>query len=100
MGRSDQDVAGDGIAPHGDSEPGREDDGPVSAAVEAEDDLVEIALKMLSAQAVMEGKRPAFEVAEEAMYLREHDMSRPWGQCGGNRGTPRTPRHSWQSRRS
>ena len=47
----------------GDAEQGAERGVPGSAAVEAEDELVEIGLQMLAAQAVVDTQRPDFATA-------------------------------------
>ncbi len=46
------------------------------AAVEAEDELVEISLEMLGAQAVIDALGPALEVGEDAVDPGEHEMAR------------------------
>ena len=46
-----------------------------AASVEAEDELVEIALKMLVAQAVIDAERPGLQIREDAVGPRQHDMS-------------------------
>ncbi len=45
-----------------------------SAPVEAEDVLVEIALQVLGAQAVVDAERPGLEVGEDAVDPRQDDM--------------------------
>src|SRR5215213_4611764 len=45
-----------------------------AASVEAEDELVEIGLKVFSAQAVIDAERPALEIGEDAMGPGQHDM--------------------------
>ncbi len=46
------------------------------AAVEAEDELVEISLEMLGAQAVIDAQGPALEVGEDAVDPGEHELAR------------------------
>jgi hypothetical protein len=43
-----------------------------AAAVELEDDLVEIALEMFPSQAIVDGERPSLQVGEDAMDPRQH----------------------------
>ena len=50
--------------------------GSAVAAVEAEDELVEISLEMLGAQAVIDAQGPALEVGEDAVDPGEHEMAR------------------------
>ncbi len=50
--------------------------GSAVAAVEAEDELVEISLEMLGAQAVIDAQGPALEVGEDAVDSGEHEMAR------------------------
>ena len=45
-----------------------------SASVEAEDELVEIALQVLAAQAVINAACPPLEVREQLMDPRQHDV--------------------------
>jgi len=47
---------------------------PRTAAVEAEDALVEIGLQMLAAQAVVDTQRPDFEVREDAVHPGQDDV--------------------------
>src|SRR5207237_5757752 len=47
-----------------------------TAAVEAEDELIEIGLKVLAAQAVIEAERPDLEVGEDAVHPRQDDVGR------------------------
>ena len=47
---------------------------PGAAAVETEDELVEIGLQMLAAQAVVDAQGPDLEVGEDAVHPRQHDM--------------------------
>src|SRR5215213_2638938 len=45
-----------------------------AASVEAEDELVEIGLKVFATQAVIDAERPALEIGEDAMGPGQHDM--------------------------
>src|SRR5438067_6877952 len=47
---------------------------PGAAAVEAEDKLVEVGLKVLAAQAVIDAERPDLEVGEDAVHPRQDDV--------------------------
>src|SRR6516165_7469542 len=47
---------------------------PGTAAVEAEDELVEIGLQMLAAQAVVDTQRPDLEVREDAVHPGQDDV--------------------------
>ena len=51
----------------GDAEQGAEGGMPGAAAVEAEDEFVEVALDVFAAQAVIDTERPAFEIGEDAV---------------------------------
>jgi hypothetical protein len=56
-----------------DAEQGAEGGMPGAAAVEAEDELVEIALDVFAAQAVIDAERPAFEIGEDAVGPGQHE---------------------------
>ena len=58
----------------GDAEQGAEGGMPGAAAVEAEDELVEIGLEMLAAQAVIDAQGPDLEVGEDAVHPGQDDM--------------------------
>ena len=58
----------------GDGEEGSERGVPGSAPVEAEDELVEIGLKVFAAQAVVDAQGPDLEVGEDAMDPGQDDM--------------------------
>ena len=58
----------------GDAEQRAEGGMPGAAAVEAEDELVEIGLQVLAAQAVVDAQGPDLEVGEDAVRPRQHDM--------------------------
>ena len=58
----------------GDAEEGSECGVPGAPAVEAEDELIEIGLQMLAAQAVVDTQRPNLEVGENPVNPREHDV--------------------------
>ena len=49
----------------GDAKQGAEGGVPGAAAVEAEDELVEVGLEMLAAQAMIDAQTPYFEVGED-----------------------------------
>ena len=57
----------------GDAEQGAEGGMSVAAAVEAKDELIEIALDVFAAQAVIGAERPAFEIGEDAVGPGQHD---------------------------
>src|SRR5271169_5311948 len=63
----------------GDAEQGAERGMPSSAAVEAKDELIEIGLKVLSAQAVIDAQGPDLEVGKDAVRPRQHDMGGHFG---------------------
>ena len=52
----------------GDVEQGAEHGGPGTTAVEVEDELVEIGLQILAAQAVEDTQHPDLEVGEDAVH--------------------------------
>ena len=58
----------------GDAEQGAERGVPGTTAVEAEDELVEIGLQMLAAQAVVDTQRPDLEVREDAVHPGQDDV--------------------------
>lgn len=60
--RCDQHLVGDGLGREADSEEAAEGGMAGSAAVEAEDELVEIGLQMLASEAVIDAQGPGFEV--------------------------------------
>src|SRR5712691_11379310 len=49
---------------------------PSAAAVEAEDKLIEIGLKVLTPQAVIDAERPDLEVGEDTVHSRQEDLGR------------------------
>ena len=57
-----------------DAEEGSERGVPGAAAVKAEDELVEIGLKMFAAQAVVDAQGPDLEIGEDAMDPGQDDM--------------------------
>ena len=57
-----------------DAEKGAEGGVPSAAAVEAEDKLVEIGLKVFAAQAVIDTERPDFEIGEDAVHPGQDDV--------------------------
>jgi len=57
----------------GDAEKGSERGVPGTATVEAEDELVEIGLKVFAAQAVADAQGPDLEVGEDAMDPGQDD---------------------------
>ena len=63
----------------GDAEEGSERGVPGAAPVEAEDELVEIGLKVFATQTVVDAQGPDLEVGEDAMDPGQDDM-------GGHRG--------------
>ena len=58
----------------GDAEKRSEGGMPIAAPVEAEDELVEIGLKVFAAQAVVDAQGPDLEVGEDPVNPREHDV--------------------------
>ena len=58
----------------GDAEQGTEGGVPGSAAVEAEDELVEIGLQVVAAQAVIDAQGPDFEIGEDPVRPRQNDV--------------------------
>ena len=58
----------------GDAEQRTEGGMPGMAAVEAEDELVEIGLQMPAAQAVIDAQGPDFEIGEDAVRPGQDDM--------------------------
>ena len=72
--RSDQHFVGDRFGDEADGEERAEGGVTDAAAVESEDELVEIALEMFPSQAVVDAERPSLQVGEDAMDPRQHDM--------------------------
>src|SRR3954462_5049662 len=58
----------------GDTEERAEGGVSSAASVEAEDELVEIGLKVFAAQAVIDAERPALEIGKDAVGPGQHDM--------------------------
>ena len=58
----------------GDAEQGAEGGVAGAAAVEAEDELVEVGLEMPAAQAVIDAQSPDLEVGEDPVHPGQHDM--------------------------
>jgi hypothetical protein len=58
----------------GDAEQGTEGGVPGAAAVEAEDELVEIGLQVLATQAVINAQGPDFEIGEDAVRPGQNDV--------------------------
>ena len=87
----------------GDAKQGAEGGVTCSAAVEAEDELVEIGLEVLAAQAVIDAQGPDFEVGEDAVHPRQDDMgghaADDMGIVADARGA-RPSRRSWRWRRA
>src|SRR4051812_1512735 len=67
-----------------------------AASVEAEDELVEIGLKVFSAQAVIDAERPALEIGEDAMGPGQHDMGGMRPTTCGSCVTPGAPEYPAQ----
>src|ERR1700739_1876886 len=59
----------------GDGEQGAATSVAVMAAIEAENEFVEVGLEVLAAQAVIDTQRPGFEIGKDAVGPGEHDMS-------------------------
>ena len=59
-----------------DAEKGAEGGMPRAAAVEAEDKLVEVGLKVLAAQTVIDAECPDLEVGEDAVHPGQDDVGR------------------------
>ena len=81
----------------GDAEQGAEGSMGRAAAVEAEDELIEIGLKMLAAQAVVDAQSPDLEVGEDAVgqgrTMCAAILPMTWGSCFDTRraGVSRPP---------
>ncbi len=75
--RGDQHLVGDGFCPG--SASGQRPEGGVAGAapVEAEDELVEVGLEVLGAQAVVDAKRPGLEVGKDPVDPGQDDMGGP-----------------------
>ena len=71
-------VVGDRVAANGDGEQGAEGRVACSTSIEAEDELVEVALQVLGAQ-------PVINAARQALRFREHLMD-PWQHDVGGHG--------------
>src|SRR6267378_8581845 len=67
-------MVAEGWVASGDAEQGAERGVSGTAAVEAEDELVEIGLQMLAAQAVVDTQRPDLEVREDAVHPGQDDV--------------------------
>ena len=72
--RPDQHVVGEGLGAHGDAEQRAEGGVACPAPVEAEHELVEIALQVLGAQPVIDAARPALEIGEHLMDPGQHEV--------------------------
>ncbi len=59
---------------HAEAEEGVEGGGRVAAAVPAKDELVEVSLQVLAAQAVEGSQRPSLEIGKDAVGPLQHDM--------------------------
>ena len=59
----------------GDAEQGAEGGVPGVAAVEAEDELVEVGLEMLAAQAVIDAQTPDLKVGEDPVHPQSIDLA-------------------------
>ena len=70
----DQHVVGEGLGAHGDAEQRAEGGVACPAPVEAEHELVEIALQVLGAQPVIDAARPALEIGEHLMDPGQHEV--------------------------
>ena len=69
-------MVGDGFSASGDAEQGAEGGMAGAAAVEAEDEFVEIGLEMRAAQAVIDAQSPDLEVGEDPVHPGQYDMRR------------------------
>src|SRR5207247_11117025 len=72
--RCDQHVVAEGCVAGGDAEQGAEGGLPGAAAVEAEDELIEVGLNVLATPAVIDAERPDLEVGENAVHPRLANM--------------------------
>ena len=61
---------------HGEAEEACGRAGPVAAAVEAEDELVEIGLQVLPPQAVIDAQRPCLQITDDPMNPGQQDVGR------------------------
>jgi hypothetical protein len=75
----------------GDAEQGAEGGVAGAAAVEAEDELVEVGLEMPAAQAVIDAQGPDLEVGEDPVHPRQHDMGGHLADDMGSWLTPGAP---------
>lgn len=66
----DRHLVSDGVGDDTDAEEGRESSGAGTAAVEAEQKLVEVGLDVRSVQAVTDAERQGFQVGEHAARPR------------------------------
>ena len=88
-----------------DAEKGAEGGVPSAAAVEAEDKLVEVGLKVFAAQAVIDAERPDFEIGEDAVHPGQDDVGGHLADNmgivfdAGSAGTKRANRRFWRWRR-
>ena len=89
--RWDQHLVGNGLGSRSDSEEEFEGGMAGAAAVEAEDELVEVGLQVLVAQAVVDAERPCLEVGEDAVDPRQHDMGGHGADDMGVVPDPRRP---------
>ena len=62
-----------------------------AAAVEAEDEFVEIGLEMRAAQAVIDAQIPDLEVREDPVHSGQHDIGRILPMTWGSWLTPGAP---------
>jgi hypothetical protein len=69
-------LVGEGCVAGGDAEHGAEGGVPGAAAIESEDELVEVGLELLAAQAVIDAQGPDLEVGEDAVHPGQHDVGR------------------------
>src|SRR5215212_3028804 len=71
---ADQHLVGGGLEGSGEAEQALEGGGWRTPSIEAEDELVEVGLEMLLAQAVIDAQSPALGVGEHAVDPRQHEM--------------------------
>jgi hypothetical protein len=64
---------------------------PGAASVEAKDELVEVGLEVLAAQAVIDAERPAFGIGEDAAGPGQHDRAAMRPTACGSRAMPVAP---------
>src|SRR3954464_7838443 len=73
---ADQHLARGGLESDGEAQETLEGGGRRAASIEAEHELVEVVLEVLSAQAVVDAETPPLRVGEHAVDPRRHQVGR------------------------